>query len=646
MAQSPDELKEKYFTQLDWHIYTDTDSALFFSSKLLALGKMHSDSLTIAEGYQAIGECYYYKNDLQKSIDYYEKAAPIFNSLELFDYLGVLYMSYGNVYSDLGQHAKCLYYYQESEQLLLDYSDYPDDRALLYYNMAHLFMDINDVVNFEKYIFKAKNIISVEEDVNSLNLALKNLEADLALRKGQPERARELAKKALKEARIEQDLIEVVFAFQNLGAALYQSGMVEKGIEYQDSALSVAETYGDQYMVVEEKNRLADYYLKAGKIEAAYQLARDGYLAGDSLNSLIITMNTALVYARVLEQKKQFEEALKLYKIYNKASDSLRSFDLSEKILQSENVLAESRNRLLQAEAKVLKANNAQQRFITIGTIIGLVLCLLIIVLLITILSSRRKTVKALNAKQLLIDEKSRELELKNEELEKMNNAKDKLFSIITHDMRQPFNQISSFIQILEHTPEIDNSLQDLIAEIKASTCNTLSAMNNLLIWSKSQFLNVKTYPENLIVKDLFDGILTEMAADINKKDLVVDVGAGTDAIIVADRNHIEIILRNLINNAAKFSPVGGALHLGAMRDGNLVSISIKDEGKGMTEDELAKLFDTANHFSTPGTLNEKGSGLGMLIVSEFVKENGGSINVTSQKNKGSTFKVTLPAGR
>jgi signal transduction histidine kinase len=643
LSQVPQDLKYSYYDEMDKYIYVKPDSALYFSHKLLDLGLEYKDSLAIAEGYEAIGNSYYYKNDLERTLQYYHKATPIYKSLKKNDFLGVIYMSYGNVYSDLGQFANCLTYFQKSEHLLLNYSEYNDDLALLYYNMSHVFMEINDDNNLEKYIAKAKKY-AVDSEFQVIEVALLNIEAHLNIKKNRLDEALTLSNKALRLSRQENDLIEVVFAYQNL-ASIYtkQQNWVE-GIAYQDSALAVAKSYGDKFMILAQKSKLADYHIDAGNLIVADSLAETSFIIGEALNSLIVTKNTSKVYARVLEQKGEYKKALEIYNLYQRTMDSIRGFDLSEKILLSENLLSESQNKILKSEARVLKLSNQQNKLLVWAVTIGLILALLVIFLLFKILQSRKKAVEALNEKQLLIDQKSKELGLKNDELQKLNTAKDKLFSILTHDLRQPFNQISSFIQILEHTPEIDESLQDLISEIKNSTNHTLVAMNNLLAWSKSQFVKIKTEPESVPVKPLVEGILLEMTAAINEKSLHVNAEYDDEVAVYADRNHIEIIVRNLLSNAAKFSPVGGNLSISARKVVNEVEFTFTDEGKGMTQKEIDSLFNTENHFSTPGTLNEKGSGLGMLIVNEFVQENKGTIKVSSMKNIGSTFKVILPA--
>lgn len=642
-AQDLESLSDRYFELIDKYLYVNTDSALYYSEKLLEVGIQYNDSLTIAEGYKSIGSSYYYQNKFNKAIEYFDKSEPILKNLDYHGLLGGLYMLKGNVYGDLGQFAKCVSFYEKAENLFRPTTVYAEDLALLYYNIAHAFMDLKDVVNLEKYISKAEAII-VKNEIDYMATPLKNIKAHLAIQKGEHITAKALSKVALYSAKREKDLLAQIFAYENLAAVALKLNPIGEVIAYQDSALFVAQLYGDDFTTVLQKAYLARYYLMANNLQTADSLAHSSFVRSKQLGSLILIKETSKVYSKILQAKGIHEEALDVYKLHHHASDSMYGFELSERVLRSENKLAEQKNALLNSEAAILKANNENNKLMISGTVVGFVLSMAVIALLAVILYSRKKAIKELNKKQQQIDEKQEELKKKNLELERTNKGKDKMFSILTHDLRQPFNQIASFIQILEHTPELDPMLQELVGQMKEQTNHTLTAMDNLLVWSKSQFMEIKTSTEKFNVEQIIKHIVTEMTASINAKKLTLNINVETEANLSADRNHVEIIVRNLLSNAIKFSPSGGTIEVSVIHQNDGVEILVRDEGKGMTEQEMEQLFDSERHFSTPGTLNEKGTGLGMLIISEFVKENKGRINIDSEKNKGSTFKVILPA--
>lgn len=642
--QSPKDARIDFLLgKIDALMYVNTDSVNYYAHQLLDLAIATNDSVMMASAYQSIGYAYYYQNELDKTLSYFEKAKEILDELEIPIETGLLYMDFGNLYGEMGYFEKALTFYEKAEEVLKEHSPYPEDLAIVYYNLGHTFMDINDIHNLKKYIGKTAEIVEGYE-IYYLLPAVQNMEAYVAIQEKNYAKARALSEEALAGSTNEKDLVEQVFALENLGLIEMAGGNATHAIAYLDSSLTIARQYGDQNIVISQKAMLASFHLENGNLALADSLASSAYRQGKAFNSLLITKRTSSVYADVLEQKGEHQTALEIYKIYTKAKDSINSFEVSEKLLRSQNRISTQQNQLLKAEATLLKANNTRNKILILATSVALVLSVVIIILMVLNLGARKKAARELRIKQKTIDEKSKELEQKNIQLERMNNGKDKLFSIITHDMKEPFNQITSFIHILEHTTELDPSMKELIAKIKESTRSTLFAMNNLLMWSKSQFMNLQTQAEEVDMRSVVNSVEAELTTTIKDKLLVLHTMIGENTTLIADRHHVEIILRNLLSNAIKFSPKGGVVDLTVQRTLDGIEIAVRDNGKGMTREEVDNIFDTQKHFSTPGTLNEKGTGLGMLIVSEFVKENKGTIEIDSEKNKGSTFKVILPA--
>lgn len=629
--------------KVDENIYTNLDSTYTYGQKLLRMGVAHNDSFLIGDAYSTLAYTYYYKNELTKALTYLDTAARVYKALNHSDILGMVEMDYGNIYSDMGYLEKCLTHYQKAERLLTEYSEYPEDLATLYFNMVTVFMDLGDDYNLEKYISKTREIVESEE-ISYLVAPLKNIEAQLAILENQYSRAALLAEDALSRSREVNDLIEQINSLEILGKVQLHDKNTDEGLRLLDSALVVAKLYGDPATIGIQQAQLSQALLQSGFPEKALKLSSEAFSMGMSQPSLINQMEVSKVYARVLEANGSYKEALSTYKIYEKVKDSIAGFELSEKILRSKNRISEQQNKILTSEAGILKANNSRNRIVIFATSIALMLSVALIILMVLNIRNRKAAEKALREKQTQLDQKTRELEDKNRELVQMDAGKNKLLSIISHDLREPFNQIISFIQILEGSAELDENLRDIINHIKDSTDNTIYSMKNLLLWSKSQFMNLHTEAEKIDLKDLIGGLEAEMSASLKTKKLKLNIEVEEDAELLADRFHVEIIIRNLLSNAIKFSPAGSNIDLRAKKLADGVDITVRDQGKGMSHEEIENLFDTEKHFSTTGTFNEKGTGLGMLIVHEFVKENKGSIDIESEENKGSTFRVRFPA--
>lgn len=269
-------------------------------------------------------------------------------------------------------------------------------------------------------------------------------------------------------------------------------------------------------------------------------------------------------------------------------------------------------------------------RLITISTIIFM---------LAFIYFSRVQRLK--NQKILL--EKS--VALKTAELYELNASKDKFFSIIAHDLKNPFNTIIGFSEMLKEDIKTNDmaTIEEYAGMINSSAVQTLSLLENLLEWAKSQTGNIQFNPVPIKLNNVLNeefGILNDMAKgkNIELKNSIAD-----DFLILADKNMIKTILRNLISNAIKFTHKNGKVEVKAFFDNNHAEISVSDSGIGMTKETTAKLFRIDVNLSTSGTENEKGTGLGLILCKEFVEKHQGKIWVETELGKGSQLKFTLP---
>jgi PAS domain S-box-containing protein len=244
-------------------------------------------------------------------------------------------------------------------------------------------------------------------------------------------------------------------------------------------------------------------------------------------------------------------------------------------------------------------------------------------------------------------ERKKAELLLKEREnqLRELNSTKDKLFSIIAHDLRSPFNTILGFSELLI------NSFKDLdVAEsekyleiINSSAKSTLVLLDNLLAWAKSQTGQIIYNPERTSLSAITGEIL-EVSKSIAKiKNISVKYIQTDDVEVYADVNMLKTILRNLVSNAIKYTYTNGEITISAIQNQSNIEITVSDNGVGMSEDIRNKLFEIDTNITTTGTANEKGSGLGLILCKEFVEKHGGEIRVKSESGKGSDFIFSLP---
>jgi len=232
------------------------------------------------------------------------------------------------------------------------------------------------------------------------------------------------------------------------------------------------------------------------------------------------------------------------------------------------------------------------------------------------------------------------------EELDESNRTKDKLFSIIAHDLRSPFNALLGTSNILLQEADMEKVNVDRIRKyskiVNESASRTFSLLNNLLEWSRFQTDRITIKPEQLNLSDVIsDNVQIGQTIAVDKNITLEFVTPG-DYPLVSDRAIINTILRNLISNAIKYTPQNGHITVSLEQMGDMYLVSIQDNGMGISEENLEKLFKLETIQSTPGTANEQGTGLGLVLCKDFVNIIGGDICVESTYGQGAKFTFSL----
>jgi len=243
------------------------------------------------------------------------------------------------------------------------------------------------------------------------------------------------------------------------------------------------------------------------------------------------------------------------------------------------------------------------------------------------------------------LEDQAEKLKITNQELEKLNATKDRFFSIIAHDLRNPINAILGFSELLSVNYEdiSDEKKIELNKIIYQSTKNVYNLLENLLQWSRSQTNRIKFEPTSFDISGIVNENLILTKPNIRKKSLIINTELKGDNTIYADKNMTGAILRNLLTNSIKFSNPLGEITISSARKNGFLEISVADKGIGMTGEVAKNLFRIDSAHSTYGTSGEKGTGLGLIICKEFIDKHGGEISVETEPNKGSVFTFTLP---
>jgi two-component system sensor histidine kinase/response regulator len=232
--------------------------------------------------------------------------------------------------------------------------------------------------------------------------------------------------------------------------------------------------------------------------------------------------------------------------------------------------------------------------------------------------------------------------------LKELNATKDKIFSIIAHDLKSPFNNIIVLSELLIQNI-IDFELEEskkYIRLLNSSAENTLILLTNLLNWAQSQTGQLSFNPEKILFSDITQEIIILNKPLAKTKNISLDYLATDKMEVYADENMLRTVLRNLISNAIKFTNIGGHISVFAVLKQDHLEITISDDGIGINAEKCNVLFDITSKTTTLGTANENGHGLGLVLCKEFVNNNAGQIWVESKEGKGSDFKFTLPLNK
>jgi signal transduction histidine kinase len=231
--------------------------------------------------------------------------------------------------------------------------------------------------------------------------------------------------------------------------------------------------------------------------------------------------------------------------------------------------------------------------------------------------------------------------------LKELNSAKDKYFSIIAHDLKNPFTSIMGFSSLLVSQIQAQDyeGIEKYSRMIQKSSRRAMDLLMNLLEWARSQTGRIEFNPEFVELGVLLKEVV-ELSADAARDksiSIIMDLPYKTPAL--ADIAMLSTILRNLISNAVKFTWPGGEIIVSASQKNNELTVRVRDNGVGMDRETMDKLFQIEGGVSRPGTQKEKGTGLGLILCREFVEKHGGTIRVDSEPGKGSTFSFTIPSG-
>lgn len=547
------------------------------------------------------------------------------------------YNNIGNDHYDLGEYDDAFYYFTQSHRVATVIRD--TFRVLVsLHNVGRVFKELGQYDRALDHLHLAMKMSERQKDVEGIAYSYDEI-GDVQLRKGEYDSALVTLAQALKLTRQLHINVLEPRIHSKLATVFLRKGDFTKARGHYDSAYILHDLTKDRFGAAEIELGRGIVYIKEGKYNEALDKIEASLVVAKELNARVLEIKCYNQLSALWEMKGDYQKSLMYFKEYKQLEDTLFSQEMQGKLLRDqlrfETESRDSRIAFLSELQAIQRGEIKKQEFVR--NILVVVMALSGILLITVYRSGRRR--RQINTLLLRHQE---EMEKRSEELERLNQVKDKFFSIISHDLRSPINALAGLLDLLDKGAVSSEELPKHIKELKARFNHTRTLLNNLLDWTLLQMDKLNLQAGKIDIHHIVEENM-QLLSSVQGKDIKLINEIPRNAIGFADSNTINLVIRNLMTNAIKFTNDGGEVNIKAREKGSEWLVSVTDNGVGMNNEVLKMLFDKTAPYTTRGTANEKGTGLGLILCKEFIEKNGGKIWVESQEGKGSTFYFTLP---
>lgn len=626
----------------------DYENSIEVYYKIFNLNSIAGDEVKTAQALMKIGLNYYMLNKYMKAKDYFERALEIFKRNQYFTGIAEALQSIALQLSHWGEYEDALKFNYEAINFWREI-DNIFQIATVNYNIGIIYMELGDLTRskecFEKSLSLFEEINSTEELINSTARI-----GDIHLQNNEYDEALEYYLKAdMIGQQINDKSIEAETSF-NLGKAYNFNGDYFKAVDYLRKSIRLNEVQGNIKALSENYAELGLVYNNIDRLDQALFYLKKGLEISLSLN---YKYQSTIYYKYLMEVYSKlgnFEDAFSCYKLYIEGRDQINT---EEGKLKSAEILVKYQVSLKEKENERLRQNeqliNAQlkNQYLVIALV---ALALIVLLIMLTIFNKRYKINRRLNVQLCLknkeIENHQKKVESLNADLQAANSAKDRFFSIIAHDLKNPFNSLMGFIELLieDYHTFSDDERQEFLSQMKFSSNRIYALLQNLLLWGSNQMGKTEVIIEKVDLSKIAEDTISLVSSNADKKNITIFKDIPKGVAVFGDKNMISTVLLNLITNAIKFTPKDGTVEIHTYMKDDVVQVMVADTGVGISQENLEKLFRIDENVQSEGTNSEKGTGLGLILCKEFVEKNNGKIWAESIEGDGSWFYFTIPA--
>lgn len=560
-----------------------------------------------ADALNRIGNIYLSTSNITKAMEHYFESLEIRENISDSIGIAVCFNNLGIIASEFNDNKMAIEYTQKAIKIntKINYTYGISDN---YINMGVYYDDLGESSKALNYYFMNLNILEEINDRSSLATTL-----------------------------------------NNIGEIYNNKSKFDEALSFYNRSLKIQEEINETSGIAISKLNLGDVYLKKGDLENANRFLYESLKISMKIGYRDIQSNCYELLAKYYNEKENFSEAFKYSKLFSETEDSIFSEQSSRRFAEMQ-VSFESE--LKDREIELLKKNELlrnlqlkKQENRIIYLAISLLLISFLVFLVLRNYFLRKKNLQLIKKKNIELFYSSKKLKESEIRLKDTNESMDRFFSIIAHDLINPFHALFALTELL-NSQNNDLTKEDVVKYsqlINTSARNLYNLLNNLLQWTKTQTGKLETRPEIIDANSAVDSVISLL--NVTAKEKYVELFSVIDANqkIYCDKNLLLTILRNLINNAIKYSKKEGKIEVSTADEKGFIEFSVKDNGIGIPAENLEKLFDIKYSFSTKGTSNEEGTGLGLILCKEFIEIMGGKIWAEGTPDTGTTFKFTIP---
>lgn len=591
-AAVSDTMRMKIYAQLaDHYLDNNASKAIEYYEKARTIAAEHDRSLQVANFSYSIGYCYLLMANYNQSLLNYQRSVSIYEKLKDSFRLSNALMSIGNVHFQNKDRKKTNQYYKQAEQLALAMQD-SLQLASVYDNRGIMYDQLHEYDSALLYGYKAYHIARMMNDTDFAMNSLSNIglnykhqfKTEQALNCFDTVQAWFIKSNAPVE--------RMSMLYNNIGATQAQAGNYKKALEAFTKSIELARKTGSPTVEMENYRNMADMF----------------------------------------DQMKDYKQASAYLRQYHHLKDSIFTLDNKNQLteLEAEYNLGKKNVEIVTQEAKI--ARQTSQRNASIA--IAIATLLLLAGLAFFYLRIRKNN--------QLLTQKNLQINAQKNELQTLNHVKDRLFSIISHDLRNPLVTLRSYLSLADNDAVAPEKKMQFKVQTMQAVINTGDMLDNLLAWANVQIKNVKPAIVPTNIADCVWDTLQHTAAQAEQKqiDIRQHIVAAT---ALADYDILSIALRNLLTNAIKYSEKGKTVFIESRVVDDKVHLSIRDEGIGLSPMQIDEILSN-NSYSRAGTQGEKGSGLGLFLVQELLEKINASLHISSKPGEGSRFSIILMA--